>query len=87
MRTVRSHSRYVPEATRKEGMRDLDTPNPHRAPAAHLPTSVPSACRRRSVRVAVPRYPFGVNVSVNVFQVPTRRSPSHAADFAVCIRA
>lgn len=23
MRTVRSHSRYVPEATRKEGMQDL----------------------------------------------------------------
>lgn len=74
MRTVRKHSRYVPEATRKEGMPDLASPA---APS--------TASRRAAPRTPAGRHFFGWNVSESVFQVAARSALFQSAAFAVYI--
>ncbi len=71
MRSVRKHSRYVPEATRKVGLPDL------------TPQSRPSRAQTEFRSL----HDFGLNESVNVFQVSLRSSLSQFEAFAVYISA
>ncbi len=71
MRTVRKHSRYVPEATHKEGLPYL---------------TVQTRPSRTLAEIDSP-HDFGWNEPVSVFQVSLRRSLSQSAAFAVYISA
>lgn len=78
LRTVRKHSRYVPEANPIEGMRDLTRTRSARLPGSPdspSPGSPPSP----------PDYFFGLNVCVKVFHASLRSSLSQSAALAVYI--
>lgn len=93
MCTVRNHSRYVLEATRMEGIRDLTPHKPFKGSQYPLRASAdPLKDINRPFRTSSdpsgPRFilqDLGWNVFVNTRHVPLRSSPPHSDALAMYI--